>query len=141
MSTNETLTATETELKLTPPDPVPVVAPEQAVGLVPVAEEIGFVPELGRWVFETACRQSRAWTDAGLRTPRLAVNLSPRQFRQALDTERHKAAVDAADLGVGSVSNGAVAQATPPYRPPAPPSPGAPPPALRPRASAHRRPR
>lgn len=37
----ETLTATETasELKLTPPDPVPVVAPSQAMGLVPVTDE------------------------------------------------------------------------------------------------------
>ncbi|MFC3100052.1 toxic anion resistance protein [Altererythrobacter lauratis] len=36
-SSNETTTATE--LKLTPPDPVPPVAPEKAVGLVPLAEE------------------------------------------------------------------------------------------------------
>jgi uncharacterized protein YaaN involved in tellurite resistance len=42
MSTNatETLTATETELKLTPPDPVPPVAAEKAMGLVPVADEV-----------------------------------------------------------------------------------------------------
>ncbi len=39
MST-ETLTATETELKLTPPDPVPPVQPEKAMGLVPVADDV-----------------------------------------------------------------------------------------------------
>jgi uncharacterized protein YaaN involved in tellurite resistance len=39
MST-ETLSATETELKLTPPDPVPVVAPEKAMGLVAVADDV-----------------------------------------------------------------------------------------------------
>jgi uncharacterized protein YaaN involved in tellurite resistance len=38
MST-ETHTATATEFTLTPPDPVPVVAPEQAAGLVPVTTE------------------------------------------------------------------------------------------------------
>ncbi|MFC3096952.1 toxic anion resistance protein [Alteraurantiacibacter palmitatis] len=52
-SSNETTTATE--LKLTPPDPVPAVAPEKAVGLVPLADEKrskldekvdGFVAEL-----------------------------------------------------------------------------------------------
>ncbi len=52
-TSNETTTATE--LKLTPPDPVPVVTAEKAVGLVPVAEEKrtaldekvdGFVAEL-----------------------------------------------------------------------------------------------
>ncbi len=35
---SETLIATETELKLTPPDPVPVVAPAKAMGLVPVTD-------------------------------------------------------------------------------------------------------
>ena len=39
MST-ETLTATETELKLTPPDPVPVIAAERAAGLVPVSDDV-----------------------------------------------------------------------------------------------------
>ncbi|MFM7404769.1 MAG: toxic anion resistance protein [Erythrobacter sp.] len=38
MST-ETQTVTATEFTLTPPDPVPVVAPEQAAGLVPVTTE------------------------------------------------------------------------------------------------------
>jgi uncharacterized protein YaaN involved in tellurite resistance len=36
---SETLTATETDLKLTPPDPVPVVTSTQAMGLVPVTDE------------------------------------------------------------------------------------------------------
>ncbi len=36
---SETLTATETELKLTPPDPVPVITAERAMGLVPVTDE------------------------------------------------------------------------------------------------------
>ncbi|MEY3833244.1 MAG: hypothetical protein RLZZ130_722 [Pseudomonadota bacterium] len=38
MST-ETVTQTLPELKLTPPDPVPTVAPQQAMGLVPVTDE------------------------------------------------------------------------------------------------------
>ena len=38
MST-ETKTAIETDLKLTPPDPVPVVSPERSAGLVPVTDE------------------------------------------------------------------------------------------------------
>ncbi len=37
---SETLTATETELKLTPPDPVPVIAAERAAGLVPVSDDV-----------------------------------------------------------------------------------------------------
>ena len=39
MSTQETTTKTATDFDLTPPDPVPTIAPEKAAGLVPVAEE------------------------------------------------------------------------------------------------------
>ena len=35
----ETKTATETDLQLTPPDPVPAVSAEKAAGLVPVSED------------------------------------------------------------------------------------------------------
>ena len=39
MATTATDTATATKLELTPPEPVAVIAPEQAVGLVPVTDE------------------------------------------------------------------------------------------------------
>jgi uncharacterized protein YaaN involved in tellurite resistance len=39
MATTPTETATATPLNLTPPDPVPVVAPDAAAGLVPVSKE------------------------------------------------------------------------------------------------------
>ena len=39
MNATQTTTKTKTELELTPPDPVPAVTPEQAVGLVPVSVE------------------------------------------------------------------------------------------------------
>lgn len=39
MASNETLTATAPDFQLTPPDPVPVVAPQKAAGLVPVSDE------------------------------------------------------------------------------------------------------
>ncbi|WP_336982176.1 toxic anion resistance protein [Altererythrobacter fulvus] len=39
MASNETQTATVPDFQLTPPDPVPVVAPQKAAGLVPVSEE------------------------------------------------------------------------------------------------------
>ena len=39
MATTPTQTATISKLELTPPDPVPVVTPEQAIGLVPVSQE------------------------------------------------------------------------------------------------------
>ena len=38
-TTNQTTTKTFTELELTPPDPVPMILPEKAAGLVPVDAE------------------------------------------------------------------------------------------------------
>ncbi|SFU86610.1 putative bifunctional diguanylate cyclase/phosphodiesterase [Pseudoduganella namucuonensis] len=51
---------------------------------IPVAEETGLILELGNWVLEEACRQVRAWKDANLIMPPVAVNLSARQFDRRL---------------------------------------------------------
>ncbi|QIB53015.1 EAL domain-containing protein [Pseudomonas sp. OIL-1] len=47
---------------------------------IPIAEEIGLVSALGDWVLDRACRQMASWHDAGHLLPRLAINLSARQF-------------------------------------------------------------
>ncbi len=49
---------------------------------IPVAEDTGLILPIGNWVIETACTQARTWADAGFNQLRIAVNLSPRQFRQ-----------------------------------------------------------
>jgi diguanylate cyclase (GGDEF)-like protein len=49
---------------------------------VDLAEQIGVVDAMGDWVLREACERFRAWRDAGLELDRLAVNASPRQFRQ-----------------------------------------------------------
>lgn len=45
-----------------------------------VAEEIGLIVPLGRWVLRTACRQNVAWQAAGLPRLHVAVNLTLRQL-------------------------------------------------------------
>jgi diguanylate cyclase (GGDEF)-like protein/PAS domain S-box-containing protein len=50
---------------------------------IPLAEEIGVISEIGAWVLDAACRQLNVWDRAGLRVPRMAVNLSAQQLEQA----------------------------------------------------------
>ncbi|QJR13474.1 sensor domain-containing protein [Usitatibacter palustris] len=50
---------------------------------LPLAEESGLGHEVGNWVFETACRQARAWRDAGLGDIVCCVNISPSQLRDS----------------------------------------------------------
>ncbi|EGV18466.1 putative bifunctional diguanylate cyclase/phosphodiesterase [Thiocapsa marina] len=47
---------------------------------IPLAEESGLVVPLGDWVLLTACRQIKAWLDAGLAPCRTAVNVSTVQL-------------------------------------------------------------
>ncbi len=48
---------------------------------IPVAEETGFIVDLGAWVIRTACSQVRRWHDAG-RSIALAINLSAAQLER-----------------------------------------------------------
>ncbi|MFI9651493.1 bifunctional diguanylate cyclase/phosphodiesterase [Guyparkeria halopsychrophila] len=48
---------------------------------IPVAETTGLIWPLGEWVLREACRQGKAWLDAGHEFGRLAVNISPHQLR------------------------------------------------------------
>jgi len=50
---------------------------------IPVAEETGLILSIGEWVLRQSCRQARDWQRAGLPFLRVAVNVSPVQFRQS----------------------------------------------------------
>ncbi len=47
---------------------------------ISLAEETGFIEELGKWVLYAACRQCKLWHGMGYDTLVIAVNLSARQF-------------------------------------------------------------
>ncbi|TFW16520.1 EAL domain-containing protein [Massilia arenosa] len=52
------------------------------VRFIPLAEDTGFINQLGEWVLQEACRQMKRWDDAGLNVPKIAVNLSAKQFER-----------------------------------------------------------
>jgi len=50
--------------------------------LIPLAEENGMIHKLGEWIVETVCEQIDGWIKNKLNPGRVAVNLSPLQFRE-----------------------------------------------------------
>lgn len=60
-------------------DPVDgMIGPDQ---FIPVAEETGMIQDIGNWVLRRACFQNKDWQDKGYDPVRMAVNVSPHQFR------------------------------------------------------------
>lgn len=71
------------------------IAPMEFVSL---AEENGMIVPIGEWVLRTACRQGKAWQDAGLPPMIMSVNVSARQFRDNNLIDQVRAALDHSGL-------------------------------------------
>jgi diguanylate cyclase (GGDEF)-like protein len=62
---------------------------------IPLAEESGLILSIGEWVLRESCRQAREWQKNGIPFLRVAVNVSPVQFRQSNFLQAvHSALVD-----------------------------------------------
>jgi diguanylate cyclase (GGDEF)-like protein/PAS domain S-box-containing protein len=49
--------------------------------IIHIADETGLIIPLGEWILNTACRQARAWREAGIGPLRVAVNVSSKQLK------------------------------------------------------------
>lgn len=68
-----------------------MIPPDQ---FIPLAEKSGLILPIGEWVLDEACRQMRAWKDAGYDHWTVAVNLSALQFCHPGLTSMVKKALD-----------------------------------------------
>jgi diguanylate cyclase (GGDEF)-like protein len=60
----------------------PTRGPVSPAKFIPVAEDCGLILPIGHWVLREACKQARAWLDAGLPLGSVAVNISSMEFRE-----------------------------------------------------------
>jgi diguanylate cyclase len=65
---------------------------------IPLAEETGFILQIGEWVLREACRQARQWQVNGMAPVRVAINMSAQQFRQKNLESIVKSALESANL-------------------------------------------
>jgi diguanylate cyclase len=55
---------------------------------IPIADETGLILDIGAWVLQEACAQTKIWQDQGHFPFTIAVNMSAAQFRQSAVAER-----------------------------------------------------
>ena len=72
----------------------PVRGEVQPDAFIPLAEECGLIVRIGEWVLREACRQTAQWPSLD----RMAVNISPVQFRRAGFVDQVKYALARAGL-------------------------------------------
>jgi diguanylate cyclase (GGDEF)-like protein/PAS domain S-box-containing protein len=60
----------------------PELGPLSPAVFIPLAEESGLIVEIGAWVLQEACRSLVRWREAGLKLPRIAVNISVQQLER-----------------------------------------------------------
>jgi diguanylate cyclase (GGDEF)-like protein len=70
---------------------------------VPLIEDMDLMVPVGAWVLEEACRQTRAWHDAGHNELRISVNVSLRQFLAGSLVETVRSTLESSGLSSGSL--------------------------------------
>lgn len=68
---------------------------------IALAEETGLIGPIGEWVLETAAEQNRQWRQQGFGDLRVAVNVSPRQFRHGAILQTLKTLAQTRPLDTG----------------------------------------
>ena len=78
-----------------------LISPQKFISL---AEETGLIIPIGEWVIKTACEQIKTWQNKGYDLPRLAINLSARQFRDSELVNKIKHTLDETGVAAQSIT-------------------------------------
>lgn len=70
---------------------------------IPLAEELGLIVPIGQWLLTTVCYQIRDWLTSGVTVPRIAINVSSRQFREVGFARQVLSLLADYDLGVDCI--------------------------------------
>ena len=73
-----------------------LVSPDK---FIPLAEETGMIIPIGEWVIAQACAAARRWSENGGSFLSIAVNVSPRQFRDPNFVDMVQRVLEENDLG------------------------------------------
>ncbi len=68
------------------------------VDFIPVAEETGFINQIGDWVLDTSCKQIKKWQSEGVTSKSVSVNVSGIQFKQLNFVEKVLSIVKVNDM-------------------------------------------
>jgi len=71
------------------------VSPAQ---FIPIAEATGLIVEIGDWIISEVCRYQKEWSLKGYRPVRIAINISPKQFRKENFARKIKATLKKYDV-------------------------------------------
>lgn len=66
---------------------------------IAVAEDSDLIADIGEWVLRKACQDMRPWLDNGFPDLRVAVNVSPKQFRDPRLADKVESALSEMNIG------------------------------------------
>jgi len=70
---------------------------------IPIAEQSNLICEIGYWVIDQACQQITSWKQQGIESLTIAVNLSPRQLKDAQLFDYLKASLEKYQINPGEL--------------------------------------
>jgi EAL domain-containing protein (putative c-di-GMP-specific phosphodiesterase class I) len=77
-----------------------MVLPDQ---FIPLAEETGFISEIGRWVLKNVCAEGKKWLELGLDPVRISVNISAHQLHRVDFIDEVRSIMDASGYEPGNI--------------------------------------